>query len=445
MSKVIKIKKGKNIRLVGASEKRISNTYTTGTYALKPADFQGLTPKMEVKVGARVLAGDTIFHSKNNPNVKFTSPVSGEVIEIVRGERRVILEVVIKADEQIEYKKFDTNRDVKEVMLESGFWPILRQRPYNILADENIRPKAIHISAFDTSPLAPDYNFIIKDEEDHFKRGMAALSTLTDGAVNINVDSKADNLSCFTESEIATVNYFNGPHPSGVVGIQIHHVDPINKGDVVWTVNAQHVVMLGRFLATGQYDATKTIAVCGSEVNEPAYVKCIAGANLEELMNSSLKAPAQGKSQRIISGNVLTGDQVLKMGFLGHYHDMLTVIPEGDDYEFLGWLFPSYGRPSASKTLPSYYSKKTYEVNTNLHGEERAFVVSGEYEKVLPMDLFPVHLLKACLAQDLENMEKLGIYEVVEEDLALCEFVCTSKIKVQKILREGLNLLESEG
>lgn len=441
MSKVIKIKKGKNIRIVGAAKPNVSETYNSGTYALKPTDFLGVIPKMEVKVGAKVKAGDTIFHSKANPDVKFTSPVSGEVTEIVRGERRMILEIVIKADAEIDYKKFDTNRDVKEVMLESGFWPILKQRPYNVMADQNIRPKSIHISTFDSSPLAPDYNFALKGQEDHFKRGLAALSTLAE-KVHINVDQKADNLSCFTNSELAQVNTFNGPHPAGMVGIQIHHVDPIMKGDTVWTVNPQHVALLGRFLATGHYDMRKKVALTGSEVKEPSYVELISGANTDQLFDSNVSSEG---TPRYISGNVLTGDQISKMGFLGFYHDQITVIPEGNEYEFMGWLIPSYGRPSASKSFPSYYSNKEYKVNTNYHGEERAFVVSGEYEKVLPMDLFPVHLLKACLAQDLENMEKLGIYEVVEEDLALCEFVCTSKIKVQKILREGLNLLESEG
>lgn len=442
MSQVIKIKRGKNIRLIGEAENRILETYTSSTYALKPADYQGLTPKMEVKVGMKVKAGDPIFHSKDNSDIKFTAPVSGEVVEIVRGDRRVILEVIIKADENIEYKKIDTNREVKEIMLESGFWPILKQRPYNIIADPEVRPKAIHISAFDTSPLAPDYNFVLQEEEAQFKRGMAALSTLTDGLVHINTDAKANNLECFQDSEIAQVNQFSGPHPAGLTGIQIHHIDPINKGDVVWTVNVQHVTMLGRMLEKGHVDMSKTIALTGSEFSETGYIKCISGCNVEGLVANRVSSEG---TPRIISGNVLTGEQISKISFLGFFHDQITAIPEGDEYEFLGWLIPSYGRPSNSRTLPSYYSDKAYKVNTNYHGEQRAFVVSGEYEKVLPMDLFPVHLLKACLAQDLENMEKLGIYEVVEEDLALCEFVCTSKIKVQQILREGLDLLESEG
>jgi Na+-transporting NADH:ubiquinone oxidoreductase subunit A len=442
MSKVIKIKKGKNIRLIGESQLSMLETYKSSTYALKPSDYNGIIPKMEVKVGDKVKAGDTIFHSKANPDVKFTSSVSGEITEIVRGERRVILEIVIKADEVIDYKKFDTNRDVRDVMLESGFWPILKQRPFNVMADQKTRPKAIHISAFDSSPLAPDYNYVTEGQEDHFKRGMAALSTLTDGQIHINVNQKANNLSCFTDSEIAQVNYFDGPHPSGLVGVQIHHVDPIMKGDTVWTVNVQHVTLLGRFLATGHYDMTQTIAINGSEVEAPAYVKCISGANMEDLLNRNVK---KSETPRYISGNVLTGEQIDKLGYIGFFHDQITVIPEGNEYEFLGWLFPSYRRPTASKALPSYYSNKAFKVNTNYHGEPRAFVVTGEYEKVLPMDLFPVHLLKACLAQDLENMEKLGIYEVVEEDMALCEFVCTSKIKVQQILRDGLNLIESEG
>jgi Na+-transporting NADH:ubiquinone oxidoreductase subunit A len=303
-------------------------------------------------------------------------------------------------------------------------------------------PKSIFISAFDSAPLAPDYNFILKDEKSNLQAGIDALAKLTDGKVYMGLKHNAKANDTF--SGLSGVEFYevSGPHPAGNVGVQIHHIDPVNKGDVVWVVNPQDLAVIGRVFTEGRYRNEKVIALAGSEVNKPSYHKVISGASIEPILSGNI---ADGNN-RIISGNVLTGTHIESNGFLSHYDNMVTVIPEGTDYEFLGWLIPSYARPSISKSFLYYLSpNKKFKVNTNTHGEERAFVVTGEYEKVFPMDIFPVQLLKAILAKDLEAMENLGIYEVVEEDMALCEFVCTSKIDVQEILREGLELMAAEG
>lgn len=447
MSKVIKIKKGKDISLAGVAAKNTTPASKSSTFALKPTDFKNLVPKLDVKPGVEVKAGDVLFHDKGNEKIRFTSPVSGEVAEVVRGKRRAILEVRVLADAEISFKTFDVPaslnaESVKSALLESGLWPYIVQRPYGIIADPEVTPKAIHISCFDSAPLAPDFSYSLAEDGEAFKKGVEALKHLTSGKVHLNVNAKAQDNSLFKSVDGAEVTEFDGPHPAGLVGIQIHHIDPINKGDVVWTVHPQHVVFIGRLFNTGKLDLSETIALAGSDLKEPHYVKTRVGASLESILGDNVK----GENSRIISGNVLTGSNVGSTGYLGFFDAMVSVIPEGDHYEFMGWLFPSYPRPTISNSLPiSKFLKKTFVANTNMHGEERAFVVTGQYEKVLPMDIFPVHLLKSILAQDLEAMENLGIYEVIEEDLALCEFVCTSKIEVQQILSEGLTLMESEG
>lgn len=449
MGKLIKIRKGKDILLVGEASPEMATPVSIRSYAVKPSDFKGVVPKMMVKAGDEVKAGTPIFHSKTNPEIVFCSPVSGEVAEIVRGDRRIILEVRIIADQDIKYvdlgKENPTSlsRDaVKEKLKQSGVWPSIRQRPFNVIADPMDTPKSIFISAFDSAPLAPDYNFILKDEKSNLQAGIDALAKLTDGKVYMGLKHNAKANDTF--SGLSGVEFYevSGPHPAGNVGVQIHHMDPVNKGDVVWVVNPQDLAVIGRVFTEGRYRNEKVIALAGSEVNKPSYHKVISGASIEPILSGNI---ADGNN-RIISGNVLTGTHIESNGFLSHYDNMVTVIPEGTDYEFLGWLIPSYARPSISKSFLYYLSpNKKFKVNTNTHGEERAFVVTGEYEKVFPMDIFPVQLLKAILAKDLEAMENLGIYEVVEEDMALCEFVCTSKIDVQEILREGLELMAAEG
>jgi len=447
MSKVYKIRKGKDIQLEGKPIRQILGEIKSSTVALKPTDFKGLTPKLEVQAGDEVKAGDALFHVKNNPAIKFTSPVSGEVAEIVRGDRRAIQEVRILADNEVKYKNFNVeNASDKEsiitVLLESGMWPCIIQRPFGTIANPEESPKAIHISTYNSAPLAADNTFLIEGDEKAFQKGLDILTHLTPGVVHLNHNTKDEHSAIFTNCTNVQHNFFEGPHPSGLVGVQIHHIDPINKGDVVWTLSPQSVAYIGRLFLTGHADFSKVVAIAGSETSEQGYVKTTAGVKIENLLEGRLK----DGNLRVIGGDVLTGGHLSYDGYLGFYDNLLTVIPEGDHYEFMGWLIPTYARPTVSNSLPiSKYLKKDFRANTNLHGEERAFVVSGQYEKVLPMDVLPVHLLKAILAQDLEAMENLGIFEIIEEDMALCEFVCTSKIEVQDIVRQGLELMEEEG
>lgn len=448
MGNLIRLKKGYDIQLLGEATKEIVGVEAPKTIAIQPPDFRGVVPKMLVDVGAQVKCGTPLFISKTQPEVQFTSPVSGEVVEVLRGEKRRILEVRILADTQMNYEDFgksDVNslgrEGIKNLLLKSGAWALLRQRPFNKIAETNVVPKNIFISGFDSAPLATDLNFVLKGRTNHLQAGIDALAKMTDGKVFLGLKHGADN-SSFDGLKNVTVYHFDGPHPAGNVGVQIHHIQPINKGEVVWTINAQDLSIVGKLISEGVFDATRTIAITGSEINKPAYVKLPIGSNLETVLKGQLKA---GKN-RIISGNVLFGTTASEKGYLGFYDQQITVIPEGDEPEFMGWLIPSEARPSLSKTFLSYLTpNKKYRVNTAMHGEERPFVVTNEYEKVLPMDIYPVQLLKAILAGDLEAMEALGIYEVVEEDLSLCEFVCTSKQPVQQILSDGLTLIEREG
>lgn len=445
MSKVIKIRKGKDIKLEGQAPLEMKGELTSESYAVKPPDFQGLVPKLEVKEGDDVKAGTVLFHDKNNPDVKFTSPVSGEVTDIVRGLRRAVLEVRVLADKEMRYEAFDVSSNepqaLREVLLKSGLWPAIKQRPFNVLADPEEKPKAVFVSCFDSAPLAPDLSFILKNETSSLQKGIDVLSAIAGAPVYLGLSKSAAHPEVFENLQNAEKNYFEGPHPAGVVGVQIHHIAPINKGEIVWTISPVELAQIGKLFSTGHYHSEKIIALAGSEMNQAGYYNVKNGFAL-----SKLGGLTSDGNNRIIGGNVFTGTKLAGNGYLGYYDYMITVIPEGDQYEFLGWLLPSYPRPSLSKTFPYYLMpNRKFKVNTNKHGEPRPFVVTGEYDKLVPMDVMPVYLLKAILAKDLEAMENLGIYEVVEEDLALCEFACTSKIQVQEILREGLNLMESEG
>ncbi|MBR9860932.1 Na(+)-translocating NADH-quinone reductase subunit A [bacterium] len=448
MSKTIKIKRGKDIVLVGQANNEILSVTSSSTYAIKPHDFKGLVPKLNVKEGDEVKAGDCLFYDKKNPEICFTSPVSGEVAEIVRGDRRAIMEVRVLADKETNYKEFNVGGfenksadEIKSILLESGLWPTLVQRPFGLIAKTDAEPKAIHISGFDSAPLGVDFNFSLQGEENNLQTGIRVLSKLCSGIIHLNVHKKKDH-EIYKGLTGVQMNFFEGPHPSGLPGVQIHHIDPIAKGDVVWTINPQHLAFIGRLFNGGKLDLKQVISVAGSELVKPAYYSCIAGCSLETILKDNLKQD----NVRVISGDVLTGTRIEKSGYLGYFDQLISVIPEGDEYEFLGWLVPSYPRPTISNSLPiSKFLTKKFKVNTNLHGEERAFVVTGQYEQVLPMDILPVQLLKSILAGDLDKMEQLGIYEVIEEDMALCEFVCTSKIEVQQILSEGLELMAEEG
>ncbi len=446
MSETIKLRKGLNIKLKGGANTELEKLPIPSTVALKPTDFPGLTPKLKVKVDSQVKAGDALFYDKYHPDILFTTPIGGKVISVNRGERRRILEVVIETDEKagsVDFKKADPNSlsgdQIKGALLASGLWPFIKKRPYGIVASPDEKPISIYISTFDTAPLAPDYNFVMKDQLATFQTGIDALSKLTEGKVNLGVNSN----SVFKSVKNVVLNTFAGPHPAGNVGIQIHNTRPINKGEVIWTVNVQDVLFIGRLFETGKVDFSRVVALTGSEVENPKYYQTVLGAPVSLIVDKKLKK-ADNK-QRIISGNVLTGTKVKPQMFLGFYDSHVTVIPEGDEYEFLGWANIGANKFSASKTfLSSLFPKKEYVMDANMHGGDRAFVLSGQYEKLVPMDLLPVHLLKAILVNDIDKMERLGIYEVIEEDLALCEYACTSKIRVQDILRTGINTMIKE-
>ena len=446
MSEVIKLRKGLNIKLKGSAEKVLEKLPTPATVALKPTDFPGLTPKLSVKVDQEVKAGDALFYDKYQPEIIFTAPFGGKVVSINRGERRKILEVVVETNASagsVAFSKADptslSGDEIKTQLLKSGMWPFIKRRPYGIIASPAEKPKSIFISTFDSAPLAPDYSFIAKGQMDSFQTGINALAKLTDGKVFLGVNSD----SAFTSVKQVEIKTFSGPHPVGNVGIQIHNTMPINKGEVVWTVNVQDVISIGKLFETGKADFSKIMALTGSEVESPKYYQTVLGAPVSSVTEGKLKKVDY--KQRVISGNVLTGTKVKPQQFFCFYDSHITVIPEGDEYELLGWATPGGDKFSASKTfLSSLFPKKEYELNANMHGGDRAFVMSGQYEKLVPMDILPVHLLKAIIVNDIDKMEQLGIYEVVEEDFALCEYACTSKIKVQDILRTGINTMIKE-
>ena len=448
MSKEIRLKKGLNIHLLGDADKVYASTKPTEKYVVKPTDFHGLMPKLCVKVGDKVKAGTPLFYDKYNEKINFCSPINGEVTDIVRGEKRKIMEVVIKADTEIVYEQFTTasadslsREQIIEAMLKAGIWPFVRQKPYDIIANPVDMPKAIFISTFSTAPLAIDNDFALYGMDELFQKGLDYIVKLSNGKTHLNTDGNTNPSKVFSAAKGVQINKISGPHPAGNVGVQIHQIDPINKGDVVWYLHPQDVIAIARLFTAGKYDVSKIVALCGSQIQKPRYYRSIAGACISNLLNENTK---DGKS-RIISGDILSGTQINTDGCLGFYDSQLTVVPEGDEAEFLGWMLPGLHKFSASKTFLSWlFPSKKYNLDTNMHGEERAYVMTGEYEKVLPMDIYPTHLIKACMIEDVELMENLGIYEVSPEDLALCEFVCTSKIEVQSIIRQGLDLVRKE-
>ena len=443
MSKNIKLRKGLDIKLVGAAELRLEETPMAKSYAVSPLDYENVTPKLLVKVGDKVEAGSPLFFDKNNPRVLFTSPVSGTVVAINRGEKRKLLNVAVEPDQTQVYKELKvvdakaSRSEIVEMLLESGLWTRIVERPYGVIANPDVTPKAIFVSAFDSAPLAPDYNFVLKSEKAALEAGLAVLARLTDGKVHLSARKGDEGYM----SEVKGVEYhtFSGKHPVGNVGVQIHHIDRIAKGDIVWTVNVQDVVLIGRLVMGGKLDMSKVIAVAGSEAQKPCYKRIIAGAAVESIVGQV------AENVRIVSGDVLTGVTTAKDGYISANANMLSLIPEGNVYELLGWAMPRLHRFSVSRAYFSWLCpKKEYKLDTNLNGGERPFVVTGLYENYLPMDVYVAYLLKACLVKDLDKMENLGIYEVLPEDLALCEFVDPSKIEMQQILRDGINLMIKE-
>lgn len=447
MSNVIKIKKGLDIPLAGEAEKTITEI-TPKEVAIKPTDFIGVFPKLMVQEGDLVKAGTPLYYDKYRSNIFFTSPASGKVIDIHRGAKRVLLEIVIELDnknEYVEFEKADPNKlekkQIVEMMLKAGTWPVIRQRPYNIIANPEDDPKAIFISAFDTAPLAPDYDLIVHGQGEAFQYGIDALKKLTTGTIHLNVNADETASKVFTNSKGVQINNFSGPHPAGNVGTQIANISPINKGDVVWHLRPQDVIAIGRLFLEGRINNTRIIAMTGSEVKKPRYIRTMLGSSITEMLKDNLN----GNETRFISGNPLTGTRIEKDGFMGFYDSQLTVLPEGDYYAFFGWAMPRFNRFSYSKSYFSWLTpRKKYKLDTNMNGGHRAFVMTGQYEKVFPWDIYPMELLKAILVEDIDKMEQLGIYEVDEEDFALCEYIDTSKTEMQSIVRSGLDLMRKE-
>ncbi|MDT0559346.1 Na(+)-translocating NADH-quinone reductase subunit A [Ichthyenterobacterium sp. W332] len=448
MSNDIRIRKGLNINLVGEAEKSIENAIISNYYAIRPEDFHSIIPKLVTKVGSKVKAGETVFYDKNNESIKFVSPVSGEIIEISRGEKRRILEIKIQADKEqtyLDHDKLDltsaSSEDIKSRLLVSGCWPFVKQRPYDVVANPENTPKAIFISGYATAPLAADLDFTLQGKEAELQAAVTALSKLTEGKVHVGVGSSNSLLAGLSD---AVTHKVSGPHPSGNVGTLINKIEPVNKGETVWTVNAQDLVIIGELITTGKFNAERVIALAGSEVKKPRYFRTKIGAEVATMIYDN--GVDKDANARIISGNVLTGKQIKPDGYLDYYNNIITIIPEGDDYEFFGWNKPVFNKISTSRALTFSWlnPKKKYDLNTNTNGEHRAFVTTGTYEEVFPLDIYPMQILKACMYKDLDEMEALGMYEVAPEDFALTEFVCVSKQPHQKIIREGLDLMLKE-
>ena len=448
MSKDIRIRKGFDIKLVGEAEKDTVQAIPSNVYAIQLSDFHGIIPKMLKKVGDKVQAGEAVFYNKTNEAMKFAAPVSGEISEIVRGDRRRILTIKISADkEQKHISVASVNVDsanaetIKNHLLATGCWPFISQRPYAIIANPEVAPKAIFVSAYASAPLAADYDYVLAGKEAEMQAAVTALGKLTEGAVHVSVGKNSN--SPLSGLSGVTLHKVSGPHPSGNVGTQINKIDPVNKGEVVWTVTPQDLVIIGELLLTGKFNAERTIALVGSSVKKPKYYKTIIGAEVATFVYSS---GVHTENIRVIGGDVLTGAKVNPDGYLGYYNNTVTVIPEGDDYDLFGWNKPVFNKVSTSRAMTFSWMmpNKKFDLNTNTNGEHRAFVVTGSFEKVFPLDMYPLQMLKACMVKDLDEMEALGMYEVAPEDFALTEFVCVSKQPHQQIIREGLDLMYKE-
>ena len=447
MYKVVKISKGLDIKLNGAPAKEMIAVEAAKYYALQPSDFNGMTPKVVVKPEDAVKAGDVLFVDKKCPELRFVSPVSGKVVAVNRGERRRVLSVVVEADGEnaaVEYKAKDVPSlsadEVKADLLQAGLFAFIKQRPYDVIASPNDTPRAIFVSAFDSKPLAVDFEVALKGNEADFQTGLDALAKMA--PVFLGINSK-QNSAALNAAKNVTTTCFDGPHPAGNVGVQINHTAPVNKGEVVWTVGAEEVIFIGRLFNKGKIDFTRTIALAGSEVKNPAYSKVILGAQISSIVSGRLE---DKNELRIIDGNVLTGTKTTAEGFLGAFSTEITVIPEIlNDAELLGWIAPRFSMFSTSRSYLSWLMpKRAYTMDARIKGGERHMIMSGEYDKVFPMDIYAGYLIKAIIAGDIDRMEALGIYEVAPEDFALAEFIDSSKLELQRIVRQGLDMLRKE-
>jgi len=455
MARVIKIKKGLNINLKGKPQAMKKHTLLSLDYTLFPDDFHGFTPKIAVKQGDPVQVGTPVFFDKNRPEIKIVSPVSGEVLAVNRGEKRKLLNVIIRSDGKNTCEKFSKKEinllspeEIKSILAETGMMAYIRQRPYDIIADPNDNPRDIFIPGFYSTPLAPDLDFILEQQEGDFQTGLDALAAVTSGKVYLGINTSTRN-DCLKKAGNVEIIAFEGPHPAGNAGVQANIIKPVKKGDIIWTVDPSHVLFIGRLFNKGLIDFSRWVALSGSEVKqeERAYYSMLPGVCIEEWIKTRIESTHE--HLRFISGNVLTGTSILQDGSLHAYDNQITVIPEGDQtHEFFGWITPGFGKFSVSRSFPSFitnlFSKKEYTIDARIKGRQRAIIMSNEWDKVFPMDILPEYLIKAILTMDVEKMENLGIYEVAPEDFALCEFVDTSKMELQAIVRNGLDWLRRE-
>lgn len=447
MANVIKLRKGLNINLKGKATEQKRSIPACDEYALSPDCFEGMVPKVVVREGDKVKAGDTLFVNKLCPDVRFASPVSGTVSAIVRGERRKVLCVKVKADTNQVYADFGirdvakmSGSEVKECLLKAGLFGYINQLPYAVSTTPETQPKAIFISALRDMPLAGSFEFELAGNEQDFQTGLTALSKVAKTYLGIGSSQTAQAL---TSAQDVEVNVFDGKCPAGNVGVQVNNIDPVNKGEVVWTVDPTAVIFFGRLFNTGKVNLTRTVAVAGSEISSPAYVDALVGTPLRAILDGQLK---QSEHTRIIQGNPLTGSLSSLDDYLGAHVSEVTAIPEGDDNdEFLGWIAPRTSQFSVNRSYFSWlFGNKEYALDARIKGGERHMIMSGEYDKYLPMDIYGEYLIKAIIAGDIDKMEQLGIYEVSPEDFAVAEFADSSKLELQKIVREGLNMLRKE-
>jgi len=455
MTQLIKINKGLNINLKGKPQAIKKGMVFSRDYTLFPTDFHGFIPKLVAKPGDKVQVGTPLLFDKNRPEIKIVSPVSGEIFAVNRGEKRKLLSIVIRSDGKysgstIEKQEIQSlsPETIKSILAESGILVFIRQRPYDIIADPKDTPRDIFVPGFYSTPLAPDLDFILKDQEDDFQAGLDALAALTPGKVYLGISTNTRNVCLKNARNVETVT-FEGPHPAGNAGIQANHIRPINKGEIVWMIDPAHVLFIGRLFNKGIIDFSRLAALTGSEIKpeERAYYSMLPGTNIEDLIKT--RTESTGEHLRYISGNVLTGTAIAGDGSLHAYDNQLTVIPEGDQTnEFAGWIAPGFNKFSTNRSFASFFtnrfSKKEYTLDARIKGGRRAMIMSNEWDKVFPMDILPEFLVRAILTKDVEKMENLGIYEVSPEDFALCEFVDTSKMELQAIVRNGLDWLYKE-
>lgn len=447
MTKAIKIKKGLDIRLKGKAQATVKEIAVGGIYSVVPDDFYGFKPKPVVKEGDAVLVGDALFVNKAMPELKVVSPVSGKIVGVNRGERRKLVSIDIEADADLKYKEIAkpkveslTPNEAKAYLLDAGLLAFIHKRPFDIVANPNETPKGIFVSAFNSMPLSQDFSVALKGNEKYFQKGIDLLGRIAPVTVCLSEEQGNTQLAQLEDAEVYVVS---GPNPAGNVGVQINHISPINKGEVVWTLLPENVIFIGKAVIEGRVDLTRTIAVAGSEVKDPSYVKALVGTQLKEILKDNIVA---GDSVRIINGNPLVGKVSAIEGYLASDVTEVTVIPEGDDNnEVLGWIMPRFNDFSTSRSYFSWMQgKKEYNLDARIKGGERHIIMSGEYDRVFPMNIYAGYLIKSILTGDIDRMEALGIYEVAPEDFAVAEFVDSSKLELQRIVREGLDMLRKE-